>query len=159
MKFSFLTLRAEAESISLQQDVSKGWLVLRFCSSSSALAQREGAIGARHLPTEAGHLHARALKDSTEQILKDLAVPVHSMPYAPKTKKVVPREQYRKLLNVMLPKIEMVTADGASDEQLTLQLLLDGQLSNLLLTCRDLAHCARRIASRSSFADEYLKKV
>ena len=123
------------------------------------LVRREGVIGASHLPTETGHLHAQALKGSTEQILGDLAAPRVSMPTPSRTSKPKSREAYAKLLPKILPKVEMMAADGASDEQLTLHLLCKGQMKNLLLQSKDLVHATRRIANRTCFADGYLKKL
>ena len=112
------------------------------------------------MPSSELHLHACALKSATEKILMNFAMPPSCMPLTPRGgKHRSVREKYTKLLKIILPKIELVTADGASDEQLTMQLLFAGELSGLKMTCRDLAHCSRRIANRSCFADDYLQKV
>ena len=151
-----MVLRAEADSISLQQDVSKGWLVIRFICADAKLVRHAGFFGSAHLPSEEQHLHAAASKRATENVLSETAMPQHGMPFSNKCKR---RTAYTKLLPKMLGKIELLTADGASDEQLTLQLLFQGKLTGLLLTCKDVAHAMRRVASRTSFADPFLQKV
>ena len=71
----------------------------------------------------------------------------------------VPRAKYSKFADRLKAKVECLTADGASDEQKALMAMFGGMLPNLKLTCRDLPHCMRRVASRTTFADTYLKKV
>ena len=151
-------LRSEAESVSLQQDVSKGWLVLRFIAANNDLVGYSGVIGACHLPSEVGHLHAQALKQATEKILEEMAVPTSRMPRRSQ-KRTALREGFKKFLPRLFGKIEMIAADGAADEQLTLQLLFGGRLRGLLFQYKDLAHAMRRVANRTTFADPYLKKV
>ena len=138
--------------------MSKGWLVLRFTAANNDLVRCHGVIGACHLPSEVGHLHAQALKQATERILEEMAVPSYRMP-ARGQKHGAAREGFKKLLPRLFGKIEMITADGAADEQLTLQLLFGGRLRSLLFNYRDLAHAMRRVANRTTFADSYLKKV
>ena len=141
--------------MSIQQDASKGWLVLRFVAANKKLEHRGGFIGAFHLVQELDHVHALALRKATETILKELACPTTSMPMV-RTERV----QYTKWLPRLLPKIESMVADGASDEQLALNLLFGGdKFPGLKVVSRDLAHCMRRVASRTSFADPYLKRV
>ena len=145
--------RNEASSISLQQDVSKGWLVLRFGSATAALESRSGFIGARHLPTTEENLHALALRDATIAILQNFAVPNDMMPFSDSY-----RTGYSKFMARMLPKIEMLCADGASDEQLALDLMYK-VFPSLKLATRDLCHSVRRVASRTSVADPFCKRV
>ena len=150
-----LQLRDEAETVSIQQDASKGWLLLRFVGATRKLDHRGGFIGAVHLAQELGHVHALALREATESILKELACPGSVMPFIRKE-----REQFTKWLPRLLPKVESMVADGASDEQLALNLLFGGnKFSNLKVISRDLAHSMRRVASRTSFADPFLKRV
>ena len=153
-------IRADSASISIQQDVSKGWLVIRFACANDRLERRLGALGAARVPSSELHLHAAALKSATEKVLLQFAMPEDKMPSpGGKTRRVsVQREGYTKLLGNLIPKLEMLTADGAADEQLTLR-MLGKELTGLKLTCKDLAHCSRRIANRSVFADDFLKKV
>ena len=150
-----LWLRDEAETVSIQQDASKGWLVLRFVGANKKLEHRGGFIGAMHLAQELDHVHALALRAATESILKELACPDSVMPMI-KTE----REQFTKWLPRLLPRVESMVADGASDEQLALNLLFGGdKFTNLKVISRDLAHSMRRVASRTSFADPFLKRV
>ena len=108
-----------------------------------------------HVVQELDHVHALALREATEGVLKELACPTTGLPMV-KTE----RTQYTKWLPRLLPKIESMVADGASDEQLALNWLFGGdKFPNLKVTSRDLAHCMRRVASRTSFADPYLKRV
>ena len=152
-------IRSEAKSISLQQDASKGWLILRFSLADACLIRQEGVIGALHMPTEEGHLHAQALKSSTERLLNDLATPKAVMPSTARGTKGKCRESFEKLLSRMLPRVEMMAADAAPDEQLSMQLLCEGRMRNLLVHSKDLAHATRRVANRTCFADGFLKKV
>ena len=68
------------------------------------------------------------------------------------------RTCYSKLMATILPKIEMLCADGASDEQLALDLMYK-VFPNLKLATRDLCHSVRRVASRTSVADPFCKRV
>ncbi|OLP94103.1 hypothetical protein AK812_SmicGene23913 [Symbiodinium microadriaticum] len=148
-------IRDEAKSISLQQDVSKGWLVLRYGSASDQLKDRSGFIGAYHLPQEIEHLHALAIRKATETLITELAEPAEKFPFSLKR-----RCGFTKFMPRFLPKVEAMTADGASDEQLALNLMFGGEkFSGLKIVSRDLAHCMRRVASRTTFADPYLKQV
>ena len=63
---SLFELRDEAESISIQQDVSKGWLVLRFVAANAQLQHRSGFLGASRVAAEKSHVHALALRSATE---------------------------------------------------------------------------------------------
>ena len=147
--------RDEARSISLQQDVSKGWLVLRYGSASDQLNDRSGFLGAFHLPQEIEHLHALAIRKATETVITEFAEPGLKFPCSKKR-----RCDFKKFVPRFLPKVEAMTADGASDEQLALNLMFGGdKFSGLKIVTRDLAHCMRRVASRTTFADPYLKKV
>ena len=149
--------RHDAVSVGISQDASKGWLVLRYSSSNDRLSQGQGFVGAVHMPSKQEHLHARAIKQATEQALSDLACPTGCFPgYRGKH---VKRTAYTKFLPQLLPKIEAVTADGAPDEQLSLTMLCGSKLPNVLMTCKDLAHSMRRVASRTCFADPCLKRL
>ena len=147
-------LRENAEVVSLQQDMSKGWLVIQYRASDSRLQESFGYLGACHVPTELSHVHSVAIRQATELVLDELGSPVCKMPFS-KT----PRAKYSKFADRLKSKVECLTADGASDEQKALLAMFDGMLPNLKLTCRDLPHCMRRVASRTTFADTYLKKV
>ena len=129
--------------------------MIRFGSSSENLEARSGFLGAINLPVELEHLHATAIRDATETVLKEFAAPSCPMPFC-RTARV----KFQKFLPRFLPKVEALTADGASDEQLALSMMFDGGgFPNLKVLSRDLAHSMRRVASRTSFADPYLKKV
>ena len=156
VQFSSFTqpLRDKATSVSLQQDMSQGWLVIQYRASDHQLQESFGYLGACHVPTELSHVHSVAIRQATELILDELAAPVCRMPFSK-----IPRAKYSKFASRLKAKVECLTADGASDEQKALTSMFDGMLPNLKLTCRDLPHCMRRVASRTTFADAYLKKV
>ena len=145
--------RSETASVSLQQDVSKGWLVLRFGSATAGLEARCGFIGARHLPTTEENVHALALRDATVAILEDFASPKYDMPLSEHK-----RTKYSKIMQKLVPQIEMLCADGASDEQLALDLMFK-VFPSLKIATRDLCHSVRRVASRTTVADPYSKRV
>ena len=150
----FMGFRSEAESISLQQDASKGWLVMQFGSSTSQLQERHGYVGALHMPAELQHVHAPAIRKASELVLQELAMPGLKMPFSDE-----PREEFPGFLAKLYPRVEALTADGASDEQLALNMLQASSFPNLKATSRDLPHSMRRVASRTSFADPFLKKT
>ena len=139
--------------MSLQQDVSRGWLLIRYGGATKKLEAQAGFVGTRHLPTTEQNVHALALRDATMSVLKELACPSSCMPFSR-----VPRTKYSKFLAVVLPKIELLCADGASDEQLALDFMFRS-FPNLKVATRDLCHSVRRIASRTSVADPYCKRV
>ena len=117
--------------------------------------ERNGYVGALHVPLELDHVHAPAIRRASEIIMKELAIPASNMPHSKH-----PREDYPKFLRQMYPKVEALAADGASDEQLALNMLFGGDLfPNVIAQSRDLPHSMRRVASRTSFADPYLKRV
>ena len=148
-------LRDGAASVSLQQDVSKGWLVIRYAAATEKLAVRHGFIGALRLPSEKEHLHALAVREAMEGVISEMACPAGTFPGS--TRK---RERFGKFIPRLLPKVEAMTADGASDEQLALSMMFGGdKFTSLKLAARDLPHSMRRVASRTSFADPYLKSV
>ena len=94
-------------------------------------------------------------RDATETVLKEFASPSCPVPFSK-----IARTKFTKFLPRFLPKVEALTADGASDEQLALSMMFDGGgFPNLKVITRDLAHSMRRVASRTSFADPYLRKV
>ena len=134
--------------------MSQGWLVIQYRASDHQLQESFGYLGACHVPTELSHVHSVAIRQATELILDELAAPVCRMPFSK-----IPRAKYSKFASRLKAKVECLTADGASDEQKALTSMFDGMLPNLKLTCRDLPHCMRRVASRTTFADAYLKKV
>ena len=117
------------------------------------LQARSGFIGARCLPTTEENLHALALKDATKKILSSFASPEDGMPFAS-----CGRTKYTKLLDIIMPRVELLCADGASDEQLALDFMF-GIFPGLKVASRDLCHSVRRVASRTCIADPYCKKV
>ena len=117
--------------------------------------ERNGYVGALHVPWELDHVHAPAIRKASEIIMKELAMPASNMPHSKH-----PREDYAKFLMKIYPKVEALAADGASDEQLALNMLFGGDhFPNLLAQSRDLPHSMRRVASRTSFADPYLRRM
>ena len=127
--------------------------MLRFGSATAGLEARSGFIGARHLPTTEENLHALALRDATVGILEDFASPKCAMPLSANV-----RTKYSKILQKLVPQIEMLCADGASDEQLALDLMYK-EFPSLKVATRDLCHSVRRVASRTTVADPYSKRV
>ena len=129
--------------------------MIRFGSSSPQLQARSGFLGTINMPLELEHLHATAIRDATETVLKEFASPSCPVPFSK-----IARTKFTKFLPRFLPKVAALTADGASDEQLALSMMFDGGgFPNLKVITRDLAHSMRRVASRTSFADPYLRKV
>ena len=94
-------LRDEADTVSIQLDASKGWLLLRFVASNKKLDRRGGFIGAVHLAQELDHVHALALRAAAESILQEIACPRSLMPMTKKE-----RGQFTKWLPQLLPKVE-----------------------------------------------------
>ena len=87
----------------------------------------------------------------TQKILQDFTCPPDTMPYSAKK-----RAHYTRALEAITPKIEQLTADAAASEQKALGVL---ELPNLKNVSKDTAHAMRRVASRSTFADPFLKHV
>ena len=140
--------------MSLQQDCSKGWLVVRYAAATKQLEVRHGFVGAVFLPSF-NHLHAIAIRQATECVVNELACPSSKYPFT-----AIERDEYTKSIPRLVPKIEAISADGAADEQLALQMMFGGQMfHSLKIVTRDLPHCMRRVASRTSFADPFLKLV
>ena len=117
------------------------------------LEARSGFLGAHHLPSSEHNVHALALRDSTMKVLWDMACPPYGMPLCNGS-----RTAYTKFLKVALPKIELLCADGASDEQLALDFMFR-IFPALKVATRDVCHSIRRVASRTSVADPYCKRV
>ena len=78
-------LRMDVESMSLMQDVSAGWLVVRFNSCDSNLRARSGILGVYNVSELLQH-HALKLKEATIKIICDFANPQSFMPFTKKTK-------------------------------------------------------------------------
>ena len=74
-------LRADAESVSLVQDASMGWLCLRFGSSDQSLEQRRGFLGVFNLAS-LGQSHAMKVREATVKILEQFLEPKVHMPFS-----------------------------------------------------------------------------
>lgn len=83
MMSSFCVLRMDVESMSLMQDVSAGWLVVRFNSCNSDLVARSGILGVYNVSELLQH-HALKLKEATIKIIRDFANPQSFMPFTKK---------------------------------------------------------------------------
>ena len=127
---------------------------MQFGSSTAQLEERHGYVGTLHVPAQLQHVHAPAIRKASEILLKELAVPGQQMPFSDQG-----REEFPGFLAKLYPRVEALAADGASDEQLALTMLQASSFPSLKATSRDLPHSMRRVASRTSFADPYLKKT
>ena len=95
--------------------------MVRYVAANCKLEHRSGFLGASHVAKEQGHVHALALRAATEKLLLEVGCPAVRMPLTRNE-----RTQYTKALPRMLPKIEAMVADGASDEQLALNFMFGG---------------------------------
>lgn len=97
-------------------------------AANCKLEHRSGFLGASHVAKEQSHVHALALRAATEKLLSEVGCPEGTMPLTR-----VERTQLTKALPRMLPKIEAMVADGASDEQLALNFMFGGD--RVVLCC------------------------
>ncbi len=153
-----------AQSISLQQDVRQGRLMLTFACSDSHLKQSFGVVGICDLPRHGFGLSALGLHQGTMYIIMKLA----------NARAGGGRDDGLDQADVDLErniraKTELLAADAAYDEQLAAKLLI-GQRGNaavgappyfphVLVRGRDKAHGCRRVLSRAWPSDPYLANV
>ena len=74
-------LRADCESMSLYQDASCGWLLMRFGSCDEHLQSRKGMMGVFHLAS-LRQSHALMIKQATQKIIQMFCSPGCTMPYS-----------------------------------------------------------------------------
>ena len=74
-------LGAGAESVSLVQDASMGWLCLRFGSNDQSLQQRRGFLGVFNLAS-LGQSHAMKVREATVKIVEQFLEPKVTMPFS-----------------------------------------------------------------------------
>lgn len=132
------TFLAGAASIALHQDVKQHVLFIRFKACRMDLEVHSGLLGAASLGTSSG---ATALVDTVSKILDSFC------------------GEDTALLQHIRHHIELLNADAASDEQLSLRLLCQRLLPNVLARTRDRTHAARRILSRPWQADVVISKA
>ena len=80
-------MRSEAESVSLIQDASAGWLCLRYGSCNKKLLSQYGVIGISKI-ANLKHCHALKIKECTEGILREFCCPSAAMPSSKKKRKL-----------------------------------------------------------------------
>ena len=76
-------LRTEAESISMVQDASCGWLCLRFSCCNNKLRSQQGVVGVFPI-SELRQCHAFKIKEATERILEEFCSPARPLPFSKK---------------------------------------------------------------------------
>ena len=76
-------LRSEADSISLVQDASAGWLCVRGSCCGQSLVSDKGVLGVFPI-SELGQAHAFKVKEATIKIIDEFAKPAAPMPYSKK---------------------------------------------------------------------------
>ena len=79
-------MRSEAESISLVQDASHGWLAMRFGSCDAKLHALQGMLGVGRL-ADLKQCHALKLRECTVSILQEFCSPKATMPFSSKHRK------------------------------------------------------------------------
>lgn len=140
-------LRSDAESVSILQDGCNGWLSVRYGAATSSLENQFGMIGVARL-SSMKQVHALKIKEQTELILREFAMPKRRMPYSKKKRNLFwigeknnsgfdtfwtlglllpshlqlnsARTAYNKIYGLLIDRVEFLTADGAPDEQLAL---------------------------------------
>lgn len=75
--------RTESESISLVQDTSAGWLVVRFASCNNKFDAVQGIVGAYPI-ADLRQCHAYKIKQATESVIHEFCQPSHKMPCSTK---------------------------------------------------------------------------
>ena len=76
-----------AESVSLIQDASDGWLCLRFGSCGKELKPQFGVIGVSRLAS-LKQCHAMKIRACTEKILREFCMPSREMPHSKQKRKL-----------------------------------------------------------------------
>ena len=137
-------LALSAISFSIAQDVRQGQLVISFSASDVTLVKYTGVLGQVHL-TQGFGLSAQGILEGTIWVLHQVCMNGND-------------EINQQALSALLAKVELFSADGASDEQLAGQ-LLGGLFPNMLHRVRDKAHGTQRIISRCWQADPQLRAI
>lgn len=75
--------RSEAESSSVIQDVSNGWLCVRFACADSALVGYQGSLGVLRV-ANLKQVHALKLREATTNIVNQFFCPTGNMPHSEK---------------------------------------------------------------------------
>lgn len=155
----YLTIAAleAAESISLSQDGRKLRMCMHFgCCSSDLSVRRFGLLGCLNLGEILQDVSAAAIAAASLQIIDDLATPLEPPPGCPGMSRI----QYPDLAAHVKDRAECLAADAAADEQLAMEMLGAGaHFPNVKILNRDTAHAARRVNSRSSEADPFIRDV
>lgn len=84
----FARLRSEAESLSLVQDGSQGWLCVRFASCGEDLVANFGIVGVYSLAS-LHQSHALKIKQATIRIIQEFCSPSILMPLSKKERTLV----------------------------------------------------------------------
>lgn len=155
-----LVAMSEARSMSLTQDASHGWLALRFSLCNDDLEHRCGAVGVFRIAS-LRQCHALKIREATDSIIRNFCEPTAPMPLSGSK-----RTAYTKMYKIITEKVEAMCADAAADEQLAIAMMagkvheqVESIFPNLRLRVRDLCHAVRRLGSRPTFADGYLKET
>ncbi|CAK9022737.1 unnamed protein product [Durusdinium trenchii] len=117
---------ATAETIALHTDVRQLKLLVRFRAANMKLEWRKGILGIADLERTTSTALAAAL----QKMLKDFC------------------QQDEELYNSVLKHIEVLDADGASDEQTSAREIRAMLLKDVKMILKDKAHASRRVLSR-----------
>lgn len=131
-----------AVSIALHQDVKSHTLFVRFRACDANLCSHHGLFGAQSLGLESG---SEGLVKAMWKILECFCATDDGLDQA--------------LLKHIQQKVELLNADGASDEQVSLRLLASKCFSNIVARTRDRTHACQRILSRPWASDEVMSEM
>ncbi|CAJ1437841.1 unnamed protein product [Effrenium voratum] len=133
-----------AQVIAISEDVRQHKVLIRYAACDSNLQIRSGLLGYFELGTHSGNIGLRkAMKVALEVFCLDFDGEVD-----------------RGLLEHIADKVELFTADAASDEQLAGRLLSSqGLFANLRFVTKDRAHASTRLLERPWQADSELSRI
>ncbi|CAJ1385832.1 unnamed protein product [Effrenium voratum] len=127
-----------AQVIAISEDVRQHKVLIRYAACDSNLQIRSGLLGYFELGTHSGNIGLRkAMKVALEVFCLDFDGEVD-----------------RGLLEHIADKVELFTADAASDEQLA-----QGLFANLRFVTKDRAHASTRLLERPWQADSELSRI
>jgi hypothetical protein len=169
-----------ADVACLMQDCRKGRLQIRFSCCSPSMTSTRGVFGEANLARDFD-CSADGIKQGTLQILKNYCTPRSSLPFKRTSMKPYKTKRLVVLYRHVCRIVELFTADAAADEQLAGAKLRDepadlvtfaGSLEesraengykvafpHLRIVNKDTTHAARRIISRTLYADEFMKDI
>jgi hypothetical protein len=115
----------KARTMSLQQDVRKGWLQLRFKCCNLKLEVKSGCFGQINLASEFGSFTATAVADGTNQIISNFSSKFCWTPFRPRLSEC--QVDKDKALEKHIKNItEVLTTDAAADETRAMSMLKKG---------------------------------